>query len=1263
LRRISPYHRRSVLLIALPLAAAALGYLLLGLAAAIFLLASAFLLAYRRRASKSPDAEPEPEPAAEPEPEPAPTRTSQPGSDGLDSVTSLSTGLSHAEDPASIARMLVDEVVARLGVQFAAVTLISDDGKQATGLHARGEDADVDWWTSVRIDLENEPSAIASCAFEAAPLAIYDVQSSPRVNRRLAERIGAKSAVFVPLVYGERVIAVLAAATTRQPRPFSADEIALLEVLAAESALALERTHSALQLEEALEREELVAAIGRKVRSEHDIEAVLRVAVDETGKALGVTRCFIRLGEFGEENPIRAEWDAPGIEPIGAAAPGLPVTNLALRERKTFAVADVADAPELADPALGSVQTMLDLGTRAVLAAPILVFDKTIGAFGLHRSQAGAWSPAEISLAEAVGREVGLAIHTAQLLEENQKRLDRQAALVQAAQVMTSELRVETVLERLVVEVTRLLDVSAADCYLYDARRGVLRCAAVYGLPAELIEFEFPADKALAGEAMRRGRGTVSTEYDDDEAPHPAYKGFAAAMVAPMTWWGEVRGVIGVGTRESTRVFSSEDVEVLEAFASLGSVALRNVASIEQSARQVRIQRGFFRIASILAQPLSLTKTLDAVAQAASEALGGSFAAVLMPEPRELHLAGSHELPEALAEFLRQGLGGSTPLLDAARRRRILAAPTVGKDDRFGADWASLADDAGFVSLLAIPVEAPRRDVPGLGLVFFAEEQAFSDDEIELAQNLAGAARGALERAELYEAERKSRAIAQQLARTGTLLASELDPDAILDEIVAQAPGLVGADSATVSLIEDDELVVSAAHGDDAQAALGSRASAVGELAGEVVQSRGPVVLGDVERHIAATDPILASGHRAFLGAPLMGSDGGVQGVLAVYAREPRAWREEEIEAVAALAGNASAFLSNAELYQRVVLERERSVAILGNVADGIVAVDRDGHVVLWNAAAEEITGVPASEAFGRAPTDVLQRSLDPDETSEEGGGLIQIPRGSEEIWLSVTEAVMRDPAGAVAGRIFAFRDVSSDRLVEQLKSGFVSTVSHELRAPLTSIYGFAETLLREDVSFGEDERRTFLTYIATEAQRLTAIVDALLSVARLEAGDLQVHLAPTDLRDVVTDVVSSAEREVLNGGRFVIDVPEEPLDATADRDKVRQILANLVDNAVKFSPQGGTVTVAARRTGDAVQVRVADEGSGVPPGEQERIFRKFYRADAAGTAVGGTGLGLFIARGLASAMGGRLWMDSETGEGASFVFELPTGAAREQQP
>jgi two-component system phosphate regulon sensor histidine kinase PhoR len=266
-------------------------------------------------------------------------------------------------------------------------------------------------------------------------------------------------------------------------------------------------------------------------------------------------------------------------------------------------------------------------------------------------------------------------------------------------------------------------------------------------------------------------------------------------------------------------------------------------------------------------------------------------------------------------------------------------------------------------------------------------------------------------------------------------------------------------------------------------------------------------------------------------------------------------------------------------------------------------------------------------------------------------------------VWLSVTEAIMRDPAGAEAGRIFAFRDVSADRAVEQMKSDFVSMVSQELRRPLTSIYGFAETLLRRGAAFGDEERATFLGYIASETERLTAIVDRLLSVARLDAGDLEVQLAPLDVRPVLSEALATAERsEAMNGHRFVLDLPEETLGARADRDKLKQVLAHLLDNAVRYSPEGGTVTVVARERGSAVEVRIVDEGTGIPAVDRERIFRKFYRGESGGRDAGGTGLGLFLARGLVAAMGGRIWVDSEEGKGSSFVFELPSAVPGETE-
>ena len=430
------------------------------------------------------------------------------------------------------------------------------------------------------------------------------------------------------------------------------------------------------------------------------------------------------------------------------------------------------------------------------------------------------------------------------------------------------------------------------------------------------------------------------------------------------------------------------------------------------------------------------------------------------------------------------------------------------------------------------------------------------------------------------------------------------------------------------------------------------------------MQSRAPVAVSDAreDQRLLQADPMLAAGYASCVAAPLIGPEGAVQGVLSVYCRAPRAWREEEIEALAAFAGNASAALSSAELYQSVALEKERSVAILANIADGIVAVDREGQVVLWNGAAERITGVPGDDALGHPPSEVLQRDLESGEDVPAGERLVPLRRGGEEIWLSLTEAVMRDPAGAVAGRIFAFRDISSERVVEQMKSEFVSNVSRELRSPLTSIYGFAETLLRDDVLFGEEERTTFLSYIASEAGRLTSIVDRLLAVAQLDSGDLQVQLGATDVGEVVAEVVAAAKQSlVLDGHEFVLDLPPEPLAAAADREKLRQIVMDLVENAVKYSPGGGTVRVSARRRDDTVEVSVDDEGIGIPQSEQSRIFAKFYRAESSGRdlASGGTGLGLFIAKELLAAMHGRISVRSVEGEGSSFVFALPLSAAR----
>ena len=1174
----------------------------------------------------------------------------------LGAVASISNALARTHDALTLGRVVADEVARLVEVEFVALALVDESGNHATGLVARRDEADLDWWRELRVDLRNEPSGIASAVFEATPVQVYDVAASPRVSRRLAEAVGAKSGAWIPMVAGERVVGVLVLATTESYRALSTDELDVLQAIASEAGIALERTRSADALREALDRERLVAEISRKVRSELDVQGLMAVAVEETAGALGASRCFIRLDGPDESISLGGEWRDQRLESVAGEVARLPVANLAAEQLRTVAVGDGECSEELDEDGRA---VLASLGSRAALAVPIVVFERLIGVVAVHRREPGDWTQAEVSLAEAVAREVGLAVHTARLLGENRRRLEQQAALLHAGQVLTSELDLETVLARLVEETAALLRVDGADCYLLDPRRNVLRCAAAHGLPDDVLGFEFPARAGLAGEAIRQGRPVLSDDYADleERMPSSLYDGFASALVAPISWSGETRGVLGVGVRDPDRRLDADEADLLGTIAGLAALALRNAESYEERSRQARIQRGFYRIAEVLGQPLSLAQTVEATAQAAAQALGGDHAAVLMPGPVGLELAGLHELPEPLVRAFAEGLPGyAQALAAAAEERRVLASSRIEDDDRFDPELQELAEASGCRSLLAIPIEAPREAAAALALVLFRDEHVFADDDLDLARQVASAASGAFERAELYETERSSRALAQQLARTGSLLATELDPAAVLAEVAEQAPALLDVDACSIRSLEGDELVVAAATGDGSETTVGARTPSTAWPAGDVVQSRAPVALTaiDSRSHTTAGEPLLAAGYSAYLGVPLYGREGSLHGVLAVYASEPRGWREEEVEALSALAANASVALSNAELYQRVALEREQSVAILANIADGIVAVDRDGRIVLWNAAAAGITGVPRVEAIGRTPAQVLHRELESDGTTPSGARLVSISRGGDELWLSLSEAVMRDPVGAVAGRIFAFRDISSERVVEQMKSDFVSTVSHELRTPLTSIYGFAETLLRQDVDFGEAERRTFLSYIASESERLTSIVDALLNVARLDTGDLQVQVTPTDVGQVVAEAVSSAEAaNEGNGHRFVLDL-EEALNAEADAEKLRQIVDQLIQNAIKFSPDGGTVTVAGRRRIDAVQVSVVDEGIGIAPAEQQRIFTKFHRADAGSRAPGGAGLGLFIAQGLVSAMGGRIWVDSAEGRGSSFTFELP---------
>ena len=240
-------------------------------------------------------------------------------------------------------------------------------------------------------------------------------------------------------------------------------------------------------------------------------------------------------------------------------------------------------------------------------------------------------------------------------------------------------------------------------------------------------------------------------------------------------------------------------------------------------------------------------------------------------------------------------------------------------------------------------------------------------------------------------------------------------------------------------------------------------------------------------------------------------------------------------------------------------------------------------------------------------------------------------------------------------GTVYALQDVTDEHALEKTRSDFVATASHELRTPLAAVYGAIRTLRRDDIELSAADRSTFLEMIELEALRLARIVEQILVAGQLDADAVDLDIGQCDPAEVAAGVIESASVHAPDGISLRLEAAATPSIA-CDENKLRQVLANLVDNAIKYSPAGGEVEVRlGSRDGDCV-IEVVDRGLGIPMSERDRIFEKFYRLDPQQTqGVGGSGLGLYICRELVERMNGRISVDSRAGGGSRFAVTLPT--------
>jgi PAS domain S-box-containing protein len=656
------------------------------------------------------------------------------------------------------------------------------------------------------------------------------------------------------------------------------------------------------------------------------------------------------------------------------------------------------------------------------------------------------------------------------------------------------------------------------------------------------------------------------------------------------------------------------------------------------------------------------------------ELLGVETASVLLRFGDVLMPTASRGFEEEVGIGLRIPIGQGFAGTIAANRRPLLI------EDASEIDVVNpLLRVKGLTSLLGVPL-LHQEDVIGVMHVGTTHRRRFTPEDVVTLQLVADRASMAIAQAQLYEAEREARAdaeAAQQrlrfLAQASELLGSSLDFESTLASVAQLAvPEL--ADHVVVDIAREDGILerVAVAHVNPAKAEL------IEELARRYPRDPdapfGPsAVMRSQEVQLVSdlTDEMLRQntrdqehlriarslGVRSFMSVPLVSRDRLLGSITFAVSESERRYTPEHLTLARELARRAAASIDNARLFAEAE-ERSRAALVLDHVGEGVFLLDRFGVVRLWNPSAQALTGLAAEDVLGHRASDTLRGWKQIEDRvpvtsfrnpAEQQAETLPLDLGDREIWLLISGVSFPE------GTVYAFRDVTQERALRDLQAEFVATVSHELRTPLAAVYGAAMTLKQHGEVLAESDKDQLFAVLYDEADRLNRIVDDILWASRLDSGRLRFavdRFAPDALANAV---LAAAKTHAPEHIAFELTSPPRPPSVAADAEKVRQILTNLVDNAVKYSPEGGPVQVQIEPSDHAIRFAVTDRGIGIPAHEQSRVFEKFYRLDPNQTrGVGGTGLGLYICRELVRRMNGRIWVTSNEGDGSTFFVELP---------
>lgn len=514
------------------------------------------------------------------------------------------------------------------------------------------------------------------------------------------------------------------------------------------------------------------------------------------------------------------------------------------------------------------------------------------------------------------------------------------------------------------------------------------------------------------------------------------------------------------------------------------------------------------------------------------------------------------------------------------------------------------------------------------------------------------------------------------LLQTSTAVVSTLDSQVVLARILEQVEYLMGLPKCSLLALDESQGIfrVKASRGLSPRYAeqVSIDPSEPQSITLRAIRTGQPIQISDTEEtptYTALRDRARAEGYRAILAVPL-NTQHAPPSALLVYYPEPHIFTHQQITLLSSFANHAAMAIENAALFARsdtqLQEQTRRLQALIESLQDGLILEDLTGNILFANRRILELTGLAADKLAalkGRQILDTLfSKAKDEDKTRQavetmlQSGGHIRrvemvlvYPGRPRDIRLQVFEVT--DSMNLQIGRGLILQDVTQSRELDRMKSSLISTVSHELRTPLAAIKGYASTLLAEDVQWDLDSQREFLGIISAEADNLSELVNDLLDMSRIEAGNLSVSRVACELALLIEQALRRLDPAP--GERLTVSLPFDLPLLYVDPRRITTVLRNLIENAARYTPENAPIHLSAISDNEEIVVRVSDYGPGIPGEHAAHIFESFYRVETGLARTAGAGLGLAICQGFVHAHGGRIWLEPQE-KGTCVAFSLP---------